>query len=393
MAESVIVAAKRSAIGKFQGSLSPLSAMQIGSAVARETLNTIGAKPQLIDEVWIGQVLQGGCGQNPARQVALGAGFPDSITAVTVNQVCGSSLQAVMTADRAIRLGDISTALCGGIESMSNPPHFVRGLRSGANKFGHVELTDMMLHDGLTCPFTHTIMGCYADKTAAKHNISREAQDEYAAESHRRAAEARGKGVFAQRIIPIEVQQGKTKTVFNADETIREEVNVEQLAKLRPAFTSDGTVTAGNASTLSDGAAMVLVASPEAAKKHGWKPEARILSQAVFGTPPEDLFIAPVGAIRLALERANLSLKDMDLIEINEAFAAQMLACIRLLDLDHKRVNVLGGGVALGHPIGASGARVLVTLLNALTTRNLKRGVASLCLGGGNAVAVVIERM
>ncbi len=393
MSDTVIVSAKRSAIGKFLGTLSPLSAMEIGAQVAKATLDSVGAKPDQIDEVWIGHVLQAGCGQNPARQVALKAGLPDTITAVTVNQVCGSSLQAIMTADRAIRAGDISVALCGGIESMSNAPFLVRGVRSGANKFGHTQLEDEMLSDGLTCPFEHWIMGVCADDTARRHNIARDAQDAFAVESHKRASAARFAGVFKSRIAPVQIKSRKDTISFDVDETIREDATVEGMAKLNAAFSKDGTVTPGNASTLSDGAAMLLVCSADAAKKHGWKPQVRVVSQAVFGTPPKDLFTAPVGAIKLALQRAGLTLKDIDVVEINEAFAAQMLACMRLLDLDHARTNVVGGGISLGHPIGASGARVTCTLLDAMDQRGAKRGVASLCLGGGNAVAVVLEKV
>lgn len=393
MPETLIVAAKRSAIGRFLGTLSPLSAMDIGAQVARQTLESIGAKPDSIDEVFVGQVLQAGCGHNPARQVALGAGLPESIRALTLNQVCGSGLQSVMTADRAIRAGDIHVALAGGIENMSNAPHLMRGVRTGAVKFGNAELIDVMIYDGLTCVFDKWAMGVCADDTARRHNVSRQAQDEYAVESHKRASKARAEGFFKRSIVPIAIKSRKETITFDVDETIRDDASLDAMAKLAPAFGKDGTVTAGNASAISDGAAMTIVASDAAVKKYGWKPRARIVSQAVHYQAPKDLFIAPVGAAKLALERAKLTTKDIDLFEINEAFATQVLADIRMLDIDHGRVNAYGGGISLGHPIGASGARCLSTLLDGLEHRNAKRGLVALCMGGGGAVAMVVERV
>ncbi|MCK6456221.1 MAG: thiolase family protein [Phycisphaerae bacterium] len=393
MPETLIVAAKRSAIGRFLGTLSPLSAMDIGAQVARQTLESIGAKPDSIDEVFVGQVLQAGCGHNPARQVALGAGLPESIRALTLNQVCGSGLQSVMTADRAIRAGDIHVALAGGIENMSNSPHLMRGVRTGAVKFGNAELIDVMIYDGLTCVFDKWAMGVCADDTARRHNVSRQAQDEYAVESHKRASKARAEGFFKRSIVPIAIKSRKETITFDVDETIRDDASLDAMAKLAPAFGKDGTVTAGNASAISDGAAMTIVASDAAVKKYGWKPRARIVSQAVHYQAPKDLFIAPVGAAKLALERAKLTTKDIDLFEINEAFATQVLADIRMLDIDHGRVNAYGGGISLGHPIGASGARCLSTLLDGLEHRNAKRGLVALCMGGGGAVAMVVERV
>jgi acetyl-CoA C-acetyltransferase len=341
--------------------------------------------------VLIGEVLQAAVGQNPARQVALGAGMPDTVTAVTLNQVCGSGLTGAMFADQAIRAGEASLVLAGGIESMSNAPFFVKNMRTGS-KFGDQQLADGMLHDGLTCPFEKWIMGCAADETAKKAGVSREEQDQYAANSQQLAAAALAEGIFKAETSVLEVPAGRKKTVtFEADETVRGDTTAEALAKLPPVFNKDGTVTAGNASQLADGAAMVLVASEEAIQKHSLTPMARIISQATAGTPPRDLFFAPIQAVKMVVERAGLQRKDIDLFEINEAFAAQMLACLKGLELTADRVNVHGGGIALGHPIGASGARVLATLLHTLKRRNLKRGVASLCLGGGNAVAMAVE--
>ncbi len=393
MMKSVIVGAKRSPMGKFLGSLSGLAAPEIGAQVARSLIESVGCPPAAVDWALIGEVLQAGVGQNPARQVALKAGLPVTVTAVTVNQVCGSGLRAVMNADNNIRLGEADVILAGGMESMSNAPHYIRRHRGG-EKFGHGVLEDGMLHDGLTCPFEGWPMGCAAEHTAKSYGVSREDQDRFAVESHRRAAAAQKEGISADFIVPIEVpgRRGQV-TRLDADETIRPEVTEADLAKLPPAFQKDGTVTAGNSSQLTDGASMVLVTNEAAAKQHGWRPLARIVAHTTFGLEPKELFIAPVGAIRSAVDRAGLKMTDIDLFEINEAFAAQMVACIRQLELDESRVNVYGGAIALGHPIGASGTRLLVTMINALTRRNARYGVVSLCLGGGNAVAMVIERM
>lgn len=392
MVKSVIVEARRSPMGKFLGTLSPLAATEIGAQVARQTLASINCPPDAVDWALIGQVLQAGAGQNPARQVALNAGMPHTITAVTVNQVCGSGLRAAMNADNNIRVGEAKIILTGGIESMSNAPYYVRGTRTGAVKFGHMTMEDGMVADGLTCPFEKWGMGSAAEYTARKYNINREDQDAFSLESHRRAAAAQKAGHFKRTIAPIEVPGKKGATIFSEDESIRGDATIEDLRKLKPAFEKDGTVTAGNSSQLTDGAAMVLVTSETEAAKRGWPIRARILGHTTFGVAPKELFIAPVGAIRGAVERSDLKMKDIDLFEINEAFAAQMLACMRQLEIPHDRVNVLGGAIALGHPIGCSGTRVLVTLINAMEVRGVKRGVVSLCLGGGNAVAMVIER-
>jgi acetyl-CoA C-acetyltransferase len=356
-------------------------------------LQSVNCPPDAVDWITVGQVLQAGVGQNPSRQVALGAGCAETITAVTLNQVCGSGLRAVMDADNNIRLGQATIALAGGIENMSAAPHLIRGLRTGGTKFGNATAEDEMQFDGLTDAYDGSAMGVIADYTAQKYGVTREDQDRFALESHQRAGRAQAEGWFKEEITPIEVPAGRKKTaMFEADETIRTDATIEGLAGLRPAFGKDGTVTAGNASQISDGAAMMLMTSGDEAAKRGWKVRARVLAHATFGVAPKELFLAPVGAVKLAVEQAGLKLSDIDLFELNEAFAVQSVACLRGLELDADRVNVFGGGIALGHPIGASGTRILVTLLNALERRDAKRGVASLCLGGGNAVAMVIER-
>ena len=390
MKRSVIVSAKRTAMGRFMGSISKIPAPQLGVQVAKVVLSETRALDGGVDEVIVGQVLQAGVGQNPARQVALGAGLPDSINAWTVNKVCGSSLESVMQANRAIRCGDAKVVLAGGIEVMSMAPFYVPARARAGLKFGAVEMLDGMQYDGLTCPFEKWPMGCAADRIAEKHKVSREDQDRFAKESHQKTAAAWQAGSFDAEVVPIEVPR---KGPFAQDETYRKEVSLEDMAKLKPVFTKEGTVTAGNASQISDGAGMVLVAEAEEAKSRGWKPMVEILSQATHGVAPKELFIAPVEATRQAVDGAGLSLADIDLFELNEAFAAQSLACSRALELDDERVNVNGGAIALGHPIGASGTRVLVTLIHALRKHNKTHGVACLCLGGGNAVAMVVRRV
>lgn len=379
-------------MGKFLGTLSPLTAPEIGAQVARTLLKEVGCPPEVVDWALIGEVLQAGVGQNPARQVALKAGLPVTITAVTVNQVCGSGLRAAMNADNNIRLDQAKIILTGGMESMSNAPYYVRGTRTGAVKFGDLKLEDGMIADGLTCPFEGWHVGLAAEYTAKKYNVSREDQDAFAVESHRRASEAQKSGKFKNSIAPIEIVNKKETVVFSEDESIRHGVTMADLAKLKPAFDPAGTVTAGNSSQLTDGAAMALLASEDVAKQRGWPIRARIVAHTTYGVEPKELFMAPVGAVRQVVDKAGLKLSDIDLFEINEAFAAQMVACMRGLEISHDRVNVFGGAIALGHPIGCSGARVLATLINALEERNLKRGIATLCLGGGNAVAMLIER-
>lgn len=386
--QAYLVAGKRSPIGRFLGSVSKLTAMEIGVQVAKALLAETRADPQGFDEVFVGQVLQAGCGQNPARQLALGAGIHDRISCVTVNKVCGSGLQAVMFADQVIRCGDGDLILAGGIESMSQAPFLSRTVRAG-NKFGHSELVDEMLYDGLTNVYSNELMGELAEYTAQKGNVTRQQQDEWALRSQQRAAQAAQQGKFDDELVPIELPKGKGS--FAADETFRADTTLEDLAKLRPAFTKDGTVTAGNASQLSDGAAMVLVASEQGLKRCDAKPLARIVAHATAGGPPRELFFTPPVAVKMVCEKAGWSLGDVDYFELNEAFAAQTLVGLKALELDGENVNVHGGAIALGHPIGASGARVLVTLMHIMRQRKARRGVAALCLGGGNAVAMAIE--
>lgn len=387
---SFIVAARRSPIGHFLGSLSKLRATEIGAQVAKALLADAKIPAGAIDEVYVGQVLQAGCGQNPARQVALGAGMPDTISCTTVNKVCGSSLQAVMFADTAIRAGDAQLVLAGGIESMSQAPFLIRNMRSG-HKFGKTELVDVMEYDGLTNVYDNGIMGVIAEETATRAGVTRQEQDEFSVRSHQRAAAADKAGRFDAARVAISVP--KAEAPFARDETIRWDVSLEKLSALRPAFDKSGTITPGNASTISDGAAMLLIAGEQACSKHGLKPLARIVAHGTAGGPPRDLFFAPIAANKLVCEKAGWDRKRVDLWEMNEAFAAQMCACLKGLEmpLNAENVNVDGGAVALGHPIGASGARILGQLVWALKHRNLKRGVASLCLGGGNAVALAVE--
>jgi len=341
--------------------------------------------------VIMGCVLQAGLGQNPARQAALKAGLPETIAAFTVNKVCGSGLKVVMLAAQAIRAGDADVILAGGMESMSRAPHLLFNTRTGW-KIGDQKAVDAMIHDGLWCAFENWHMGEAAEHIASKCGVQRREQDRFAAQSQQRAAQAWSQGAFAAEVLPITVGTGTKAKTIAQDEGVRGDSTADALAKLKPAFRADGTVTAGNASTLSDGAAAVAVVSSRALEKLGMKPMARIIAYATSGIAPKDIFLAPVGAVRMVLEKAKMSIGDIDLFELNEAFAAQMLACNQDLKIDEAKLNVHGGAIALGHPIGASGTRVLVTLLHALERRGLRRGLASLCLGGGNAVAMIVER-
>jgi acetyl-CoA C-acetyltransferase len=388
----VILSACRTPIGRYLGGLAGLSAVDLGVVAAKEALARASAQPAAVDETLVGNVLPAGLGQAPARQVALGAGVPSTSSALTVNMVCGSGLRAVMLASAAIRAGDAELILAGGIESMSNAPHLLRGGRSGW-KLGNAELVDSMLHDGLTCAIEGWPMGMAAERTAEQVGLTRADLDAFALTSHQRALAAQKAGAFDAEIVGVTIRGKKNETVIRADEGPRADTTAEALARLSPSFRSDGIVTAGNASTLSDGAAMVVVTSAARAESLGKKPMARIVASAISGLDPRDLFLAPIGAVRAALKRARLAPDEIDLYEINEAFAAQMLGCCRGLELDPARVNVHGGAIALGHPIGASGTRVLVTLLHALELRGGHCGVAALCLGGGNAVAMVVERV
>jgi acetyl-CoA C-acetyltransferase len=389
--EAFLLSAVRTPIGKFLGALAELKASELGGAVLAEAWRRAKVSPDRVDEVIMGHVLQAGVGQNPARQAALKAGLPDTIAAVTINKVCGSGLKAVMLAAQAIRAGDADIVLAGGMESMSRAPHLLVGARTGW-KLGDQKVVDAMIHDGLWCAFEDWHMGEAAEHIACRCAVSRADQDRFAAQSHRRAAAAWEQGLFAAEVMPVTVGAGPKARLVSRDEGLRPDTTAESLAKLKPSFRQDGTVTAGNASMLSDGAAALVVASGKAVRALGDKPLARVVAYATSGVAPREIFIAPVSAVRQVLAKAELSLQDIDLFELNEAFAAQMLACGKELGLDESRVNVHGGAIALGHPIGASGARVLVTLLHAMQERGAKRGLAALCLGGGNAVAIVVER-
>jgi acetyl-CoA C-acetyltransferase len=387
-----ILAAVRTPIGKFLGDMSELPAPRLGAVAVSEALKRANIAPAQVDEVIFGNVVQAGVGQNPARQVALFAGLPQTIAAYTVNKVCGSGLKAAMLGAQALRAGDAQIVVAGGAESMSRAPHLVEGSRNGF-KYGDGKLTDALIRDGLWCPFENWAMGEAAEYIAGTCAITRGDQDRFAAQSHRRAAAAWEAGAFANEVVPVTVGSGAKAKTIAKDEGIRPESSPEGLAKLRPAFRSDGTVTAGNASQLSDGAAAVVLATEAATKASNAKPLARIVAYATSGVAPKEIFIAPVSAVQMVVAKAQLTLADIDLFELNEAFAAQMLACGQQLGLDESKVNVHGGAIALGHPIGASGARVLVTLIHALHRHNKRYGIASLCLGGGNAVALLVERV
>ena len=392
MSASYLIAAQRTPIGKFLGGLSSIPAPQLAAHAIRAALEGVHVSPGEVDEVILGNVLQAGVGQAPARQAALAAGIPASVPAVTINKVCGSGLKAVMLADQAIRLGEAKVIVAGGMESMSLAPHLLTGARSGGWKFGPQTVLDHMQFDGLTCARELVPMGNLADYTAQKSGVSRQSQDEFALASHQRAVAAIEAGKFKSQIVPVTVRAGKAEATIERDEGPRAQATLADLAKLRPAFAADGTATAGNASQISDGAAALVVASEAVAQKFSSSIKARIVASAASGVEPKDLFIAPVSAIEKVLAKAKLTLDGIDLVELNEAFASQCLACMQPLGLAHEKVNVHGGAIALGHPIGASGARVLVTLLYALADRNLTRGLAALCLGGGNAVAMIVER-
>jgi acetyl-CoA C-acetyltransferase len=392
MADAFLLSAARTPIGKYLGGLADVPAPQLGAVALAEALKRARAPVEQVEEVIFGNVIQAGLGQNPARQAALKAGLPDSIAAVTVNKVCGSGLEAVMLAARAIRAGDADLVAAGGMESMSRAPYLLFGARTGW-KVGDHKVVDAMVHDGLWCAFECWHMGEAAEHIASKCGISRAEQDRFSAQSQQRAAAAWQQGAFAAEVVPVTVGSGAKARVVSQDEGLRPETTAEALARLRPAFREGGTVTAGNSSTLSDGAAAVVVGSGRAVERLGVQPLARVVAYTTSGVAPKDIFIAPVLAVRQVLDRAGLKLADIDLFELNEAFAAQMLACGKELGLDEARVNVHGGAIALGHPIGASGARVLVTLLYAMRQRGARRGLASLCLGGGNAVAMVVERV
>jgi acetyl-CoA C-acetyltransferase len=390
--DTFILSAVRTPIGKFLGGLSELTAPKLGAVAIGEAIKRAGVSPAQIDEVIMGNVVQAGVGQNPARQAALGAGLPTTINAHTTNMVCGSGLKAVMLASQSIRSGDAEVIVAGGMESMSRAPFLLPNVRGGY-KYGDQTAQDSLIRDGLWCAFENWPMGNAAEHIASKCGVTRTDQDRFSVQSHQRAAAAWAAGAFDKEVIPVTVGSGAKATTVSKDEGIRADSSHESLGKLKPAFSPTGTVTAGNASQLSDGAAAVVVASARFVETHSAKPLAKIRSQATSGVDPKDIFIAPVMAVRKACELAKVSLGDVDLFELNEAFASQMLACNSDLNIDEAKINVHGGAIAMGHPIGASGARILVTLVHALQRHNKRLGLASLCLGGGNAVAMIVERV
>ncbi len=402
--QAVILSAVRTAIGKFMGGLAPLTATELGAKVVAESVRRAGLDPKqidgrsggefLIDECIMGNVVQAGLGQNPARQAALRGGLDPRVAAMTINKVCGSGLKAVALAAQAVALGESEIVVAGGMESMSNCPYLLKGARAGY-RLGNQEIFDSMIVDGLWDVYEDFHMGVTGELVAEKYGISRQEQDEFALASHQKAVRAIKSCFFAEQIVPVEIPQKKgAPVIFKTDESPREDSTLEALAKLKPAFKKDGTVTAGNAPGTNDGAAAVVVTSERTAERLGKQPMARIVAQATSGVEPKWVMMAPVEAVEKLLAKTGWDRdKDVDLYELNEAFAVAAIAVTRVLKLNPEKVNVNGGAVALGHPIGASGARVLVTLLYELQRRNLKRGIAALCLGGGNAVALAVERV
>ena len=394
MRESIIASAARLPTGKFLGALSSLPATDLGARVIREAVVRAGIEPKTVNECIMGNVVSAGLGQAPARQAALRAGLPDEVGALTINKVCGSGLKAVMLAAQGIATGDIDVAVAGGMESMSNCPYLLPHARNGM-RMGDSQVLDAMMHDGLWCAVEDWSMGLAAEAVVERYSVTRQDQDEFAAASHQKAAAAIRECYFKDEILPVEIPQRKGDPIqLEYDESVRPESTAEALAKLRPAFKKEGgSVTAGNAPGVNDGAAAVVVMAAERATKLGITPMARIVGQAVSGRPAKWLLMTPVEAVQNLLTKVGWTLDDVDLIELNEAFSAQAVAVIRELGADPAKVNVNGGAVALGHPIGASGARILTTLLYALKNRNLTRGIATLCLGGGNGVALAVERV
>jgi acetyl-CoA C-acetyltransferase len=391
--DAVIVSAVRTATGKFLGSLKPFTAPQLGAIAIREVVARAGIDAAVVEECIMGNVVSAGLGQAPARQAALRGGLGNDVAALTINKVCGSGLKAVMLAAQGIACGDTDVVVAGGMESMSNCPYLLSGAREGL-RLGHGQAVDSMINDGLWCTFEDWHMGNAGEVVAVDFGITRRAQDEFAVDSHRKAAEATAAGRFRAEIVPVSIPQRKgDPIVFDRDESIREDTSIEALAGLKPAFKADGTVTAGNAPPVNDGAAAIVVMSERRARELNVTPMARIAGQATSGLAPKYVLMTPVEAIKRVVKKVGWSLGDVDLFEINEAFSVQLIAVLRELGIDPVRVNVNGGAVALGHPIGASGARILTTLLYALQQRNLKRGIAALCLGGGNGVALAIERL
>jgi acetyl-CoA C-acetyltransferase len=392
MQESVIASAVRTPTGKFLGALKELTAPELGAMVVREAVRRAGIDPHAVEECILGNVVSAGLGQAPARQAGLRGGLSDHVAALTINKVCGSGLKAVMLAAQGIATGDIEIAVAGGMESMSNCPYLLKGVRDGL-RMGHGEAIDSMINDGLWCSFEQCHMGNAGETISTEYNLARAQQDEYAYQSHRKAAEATSAGRFKDEILPISIPKKKgDPIVIDRDESIRAETTIESLGALKPAFKQDGTVTAGNAPPVNDGAAALVVMSAARAQQLGLEPMARIVGQATSGLAPKYVLMTPVEAVRRLSKKIGWKLDDVDLFELNEAFSVQALAVLKELGIDPRKVNVNGGAVALGHAIGSSGARILTTLLYALQHRNLKRGIATLCLGGGNGVALAVER-
>jgi acetyl-CoA C-acetyltransferase len=391
--EAVIISAVRTPTGKFQGALSKFSATELGAMVVKESVKRAGVKPEDVDEVIMGNVIQAGVGQNPARQAALKGGIPFGVSAVTVNKVCGSGLKAVMMAAQAVQLGDADVVVAGGMESMTNAPYLLPKAREGY-RLGNGEIIDSMIHDGLWCAFENYHMGNTGEVVADRYHVTREQQDDYALNSHRKATAAIKAGKFKDEILSVEIPQKKgDPAIFDTDESVRDDASIEAMSKLKPAFKKEGgTVTAANAPGVNDGASAVVVTSLDRARAMGIEPMARIVAQATSGIQPELVMMAPVEAIQKVLRKAGWSLEEVDLIELNEAFSVQAVAIIKELNLDPKKVNVNGGAVALGHAIGQSGSRLLTTMLYELKRRDAHRGIVALCLGGGNAVAMAVER-
>jgi acetyl-CoA C-acetyltransferase len=390
----VIISGCRTAVGKFQGSLTDLSAPQLGAVVVREAVKRAGLSSDQVDECIMGNVLPAGLGQNPARQAAIFGGLSPSTGAMTINKVCGSGLKAVALAAQAVQTGNSSIVVAGGMESMTNAPYLLPQARKGY-RLGNGQVIDSMVHDGLWDIYNDYHMGITGENVAEKYGITREEQDEFAVHSHRKAVAAMKECRFKSQIVPVEIpakKKGEPPVLFDKDESPREDTTIEVLRSLKPAFKKDGTVTAGNAPGVNDGAAAVVVTSAQRAKELGVQPMVRIVAQATSGVEPKWVMMAPVDAVRKIWEKTGWKSDDVDLYELNEAFSVQALGVMRELGLDPNKVNVNGGAVAIGHPIGASGARVLVTLIYEMTRRNAKRGIAALCLGGGNAVAMAVER-
>ena len=392
MPEAVILSAVRTPIGRFQGALAKFAAPALGAAAIKEAVARSGVAPDQVGEVIMGNVLQAGLGQNPARQAALSAGIPDTVSSFTVNKVCGSGMKCAMLATQAIKLGDSEVVVAGGMESMTNAPYAIPKARDGL-RLGNAELIDLMVHDGLWDKFNDYHMGNTGELIANELEITREAQDAYAAESHRRAAAAQEAGEFKREIVPVQIKPRKGDPFdFDTDEGVRAGTTAESLGKLRPAFNREGTVTAGNASQLSDGGSAVVLASDEFAQKNGLTPRARVVAYAFAHTDPAHVMYAPIYAVRNLLEKMGVGLDHFGLLELNEPFSAASLGVMKELEVNPEITNVRGGAVALGHPIGATGARILTTLLHAMEDRDVKTGLAGLCLGGGGAVCMAIER-